>query len=502
MPFFCAYRGNGMRKSAQVLRAALVAVLWACGSAHAQRSPDWAQCINEGGKVSADVAFNGCSNVIASDAGAKANLAIAYGRRGNAYYDRRDYDSAIADYTKAIEFNARDAAAYNNRGLAYRATGESDKAIADYTKAIEINPTDAIAYNHRGTAYRAKGEYDRAIADHTSAIDIDPELASAYYNRGLAYRAKGDNNKAIADFSHAIGINPMHANAYHNRGLAYRAKADNDRAIADFTEAIAINPAHANAHRNRGLAYRDKGDNARAAADLRKAIENNASPAKAHHNGDLAYGADRDSDRSVPEQRKVSEFNPEPAGDAAVLVNIAKPPPLPASSVEKAALPPSDAPRAPVTLVLKADLSTQQVTVLENGTVLHVWPISSGLRGHATPTGTFQPQWASRMWHSRQYNWTPMPYAVFFTRGVAFHGTTVTHRLGRSASHGCIRLATSNAARLFHLVHKHGYTQTQIIVFGAAKDGPPGVARRVPAGRAQTTASKETPNWARALLSQ
>jgi L,D-transpeptidase catalytic domain len=94
-----------------------------------------------------------------------------------------------------------------------------------------------------------------------------------------------------------------------------------------------------------------------------------------------------------------------------------------------------------------------------------------------------------------------MPYAVFFTRGVAFHGTNFTSRLGKSASHGCIRLATSNAAQLFDLVHKHGFAQTQIIVFGTAKHDAPVVARRVPTAR-ETPASNGLPSWAKALFNQ
>jgi hypothetical protein len=86
------------------------------------------------------------------------------------------------------------------------------------------------------------------------------------------------------------------------------------------------------------------------------------------------------------------------------------------------------------------------------------------------------------MWYSRQYDWTPMPYAVFFTRGVAFHGTDATSRLGKPASHGCIRLATSDAAQLFDLVHKHGFAQTSVIVHGT----PNGMGQRLPVALQRT----------------
>jgi tetratricopeptide (TPR) repeat protein len=99
-----------------------------------------------------------------------------------------------------------DAEAYYNRGLAYQLKKEYDKAIADYTKAIEINPNDAEAYNNRGLAYGSKKEYDKAIADYTKAIEINPKYAEAYYNRGLAYFLKKEYDKAWEDVYKAQGL--------------------------------------------------------------------------------------------------------------------------------------------------------------------------------------------------------------------------------------------------------------------------------------------------------
>jgi hypothetical protein len=130
---------------------------------------------------------------------------------------------------------------------------------------------------------------------------------------------------------------------------------------------------------------------------------------------------------------------------------------------QELALPP---PPAPITLVLKADLRRQRLTVIEHGEVEHVWPISSGRAGYATRTGTFRPKWASRMHYSRQYDMAPMPHAVFFNEGAAFHGTQAVRSLGRPASHGCIRLAPRDARRLYRLVHEHGFYQTKVVVHG------------------------------------
>jgi tetratricopeptide (TPR) repeat protein len=60
--------------------------------------------------------------------------------------------AAIADYTKAIEFNPQFADAYFNRGLAKYSLGDKNGSIADWTKAIEVNPQYAEAYYNRGYA--------------------------------------------------------------------------------------------------------------------------------------------------------------------------------------------------------------------------------------------------------------------------------------------------------------------------------------------------------------
>jgi lipoprotein-anchoring transpeptidase ErfK/SrfK len=162
------------------------------------------------------------------------------------------------------------------------------------------------------------------------------------------------------------------------------------------------------------------------------------------------------------------------------------------------------APSPSITLVLKADLSAQRLTVLEGDTVVHVWPISSGVDGYPTPVGIFQPKSANKMWYSRQYDWTPMPYAVFFTRGVAFHGTDATSRLGKPASHGCIRLATSDAAQLFDLVHKHGFEQTSILVHGTPSPLPVALQRAEvkspPRKKTPLQQSNGFPSWAAAVF--
>ena len=115
-------------------------------------------------------------------------------------------------------------------------------------------------------------------------------------------------------------------------------------------------------------------------------------------------------------------------------------------------------------LIAKVDISSQTMVVTHNGRVKYKWPVSTGRKGYSTPTGTWSAQWLSRHHRSRKYNNAPMPYAVFYHRGYAVHATYDTKRLGRVASHGCVRLAPENAAKFFKLVQKTGNKNTRIVI--------------------------------------
>ncbi len=110
------------------------------------------------------------------------------------------------------------------------------------------------------------------------------------------------------------------------------------------------------------------------------------------------------------------------------------------------------------------DKSDQSMQVSVDGLPRYQWRISSGRRGYNTPTGTFRPTMLARHWYSRKYDNSPMPYSIFFHHGFAIHGTNYVSRLGRPASHGCIRLHPSQAATLFSLVREHGPRNTRIII--------------------------------------
>lgn len=115
-------------------------------------------------------------------------------------------------------------------------------------------------------------------------------------------------------------------------------------------------------------------------------------------------------------------------------------------------------------LVANIDVSSQTMTVSRYGQVLYRWSVSTARSGYFTPRGTYRPQRTARMWYSKKYHMSPMPYSVFFHGGYAIHGTGAVRQLGRPASHGCVRLHTANAATFYSMVREVGFGNTRIVV--------------------------------------
>jgi L,D-transpeptidase catalytic domain len=147
-------------------------------------------------------------------------------------------------------------------------------------------------------------------------------------------------------------------------------------------------------------------------------------------------------------------------------------------------------------LAARVDLSTQTMHVSTSDGEAYAWKISSGRDGYRTIRGNFRPTRLEKNWYSRKYGGA-MPNAVFFRGGFAIHGTSEVRKLGRPASHGCVRLAPANAAKFFALVRKHGAGATSIAVYGSPGDMPTRFAKAKSKAPKQLVAKKrvQPPSW-------
>ncbi len=119
---------------------------------------------------------------------------------------------------------------------------------------------------------------------------------------------------------------------------------------------------------------------------------------------------------------------------------------------------------------ITVDKNAQLMTVAIDGVERYQWPVSSGLPSYETPNGSFKTFRMEEDHYSKEFDDAPMPHAIFFTKlGHAIHGTDSVNRLGRPASHGCVRLSRANAATLFALVGKDGVLNATVTLTGSSQ---------------------------------
>lgn len=192
-----------------------------------------------------------------------------------------DAETAVADYTKAIE--SRDlppdvlANALLNRGLAYQRLNEHEYAIDDYTAALRIDALSgkvrALALYNRGLSYQRVERNTLAMEDYTSALFLDGEFSHAYYSRGTLLRDQGQYLFALADFDKALRYNyPDPARVYVAQAGTYE-KLDRTADARDaLTKALAANPGYEPARK--------------------RLVELDGAPAAVPANGDQIHTAD------------------------------------------------------------------------------------------------------------------------------------------------------------------------------------------------------------------
>ena len=153
-----------------------------------------------------------------------------------------------------------------------------------------------------------------------------------------------------------------------------------------------------------------------------------------------------DAPQAPVELAFAAEEAAEPAPGRAALQTVLPPAPKEAQAETAAPAPVLDA-SSGVRVVVSLPL--QKAYVFEDGELLWTAPVSTGKSGHETPVGTF-PILQKKVHHrSSTYDDAPMPYMQRLTwQGVALHAGRVP---GYPASHGCIRLPSGYAKKLYDL---------------------------------------------------
>lgn len=179
---------------------------------------------------------------------------------GQKLYGLGFYDSAIVEFTLAIEIDLDYAVAYDWRANSNYKLGNYRQALADINQSLLREPTNIDLYRLRGNSHFELGIYGTAVADYDRVISQHPTpTVSDYHNRGLAHYNLEQYWRAINDLTQAIVMEPT-VERYTFRGISYYytgADVLNEqywKALSDFDQAIKMEPT-GNRYAWRGNTY-------------------------------------------------------------------------------------------------------------------------------------------------------------------------------------------------------------------------------------------------------
>ncbi|KAG0675751.1 hypothetical protein C6P40_001592 [Pichia californica] len=115
--------------------------------------------------------------------------------QGNKAMAARDYETAIAKYSAAIDLVPTNAVYLSNRAAAYSSKRDHQSALQDAEKATELEPTYAKGWSRLGLAKYALGDAEGSLKAYEKGLQVEGDAPSDAMKRGYetAKKKVGDN---------------------------------------------------------------------------------------------------------------------------------------------------------------------------------------------------------------------------------------------------------------------------------------------------------------------
>ncbi len=168
------------------------------------------------------------------------------------YYDVKDYENAINEYTK---INPPTADSMLGIALSYQAMEDYDNAITYYQKALQLKPVDSDIPYYIAVLYAQKEEWDNAKnylnkslainKNNTKSQDlmqnVNEQLSMNALNQAISLYEDEKYDASLKILNQVLNTDVTNSYAYYYRGMIYDIKEQRQQAIEDFKKAYTLN---------------------------------------------------------------------------------------------------------------------------------------------------------------------------------------------------------------------------------------------------------------------
>jgi len=195
--------------------------------------------------------------------------------KGNDFYKKKDFETALKHYNEAREMNPAEVLFYSNIAACYIEQKDYDSAIEWCNKGVES--TKGTQYDYaklakviarKASALEKKGELEEALKTYATALlesndssikdsmkrlekfkkekdikdYIQPELAEAHKVKGTELFKAGDYPGAVKEYDEGLRRDPKNCAIFTNRAQAFIKLMQPNQGIMDAEKALAIDP--------------------------------------------------------------------------------------------------------------------------------------------------------------------------------------------------------------------------------------------------------------------
>ncbi|XP_009763346.1 hsp70-Hsp90 organizing protein 3-like [Nicotiana sylvestris] len=195
---------------------------------------------------------------------------------GNAAYKKKDFETAIQHYSKAIELDDEDISFITNRAAVYLEMGKYEDCMKDCDKAVERGRELRSDYKMIARALTRKGtalvKMAKTSKDYEPAIETFQKALTEHRNPDTLKRLN-DAEKAKKELEQQEYYDPQIADEEREKGNQFFKEQKYPDAVKHYTESLRRNPKDPRAYSNRAACYTKLGALPEGLKDAEKCIE-------------------------------------------------------------------------------------------------------------------------------------------------------------------------------------------------------------------------------------
>ena len=179
---------------------------------------------------------------------------VTYQKRGHVHFLRRNFVSAISDFTRSLELSPNQPEVALTRGQAYLKADQPQQAIEDFERVLQQNISNSRAFSGRAAALAVQGKHEYALIWLTKAFHRFKrarDICELVFARGKIFVLMGRSAPAIDDFSTVAKLmrhdDKTVAAARYARGIARYTMDLPEKAKRDFGKVITLDPKNEHA---------------------------------------------------------------------------------------------------------------------------------------------------------------------------------------------------------------------------------------------------------------